>query len=388
MNILLTNDELHEIRGGTQVFVADLARALRERGHGVAIYAWLRGSMAEEIEAAGVPVVPSPRDCGFVPDLIHGQHHLAAMTAITAFPGVPAVFHCHGYSPWQERPPVHPRIVRYIGMAHAMAGWIAGVTGRPREDIVILPNSVHLGRFNRIRQPGLRPRRAALFGNAIVPPEHLSKLQRACRESGLTLDLIGDQFGTATPAPQEVLPEYDLVFAIGRSALEALASGCGVVLFSAAGCGAMVEPSSLSRLSRTNFTVPSDAPALTVGAIVRMVREFEPGRCAAVTAAVRAQFGFHRTCDELETLYRKEIAGWSGGLGSSAGEESLAVSAYLSGLGPHVKGADERFAALRAVREKSRLRNARLKLRLAALQKRWDLVERRLPSIVRRWLLR
>ena len=87
MKLLLTNDELHEIRGGTQTFTMDLALGLRARGHEVAIYAWMRGSLADELAGAGVPVIASPRECGFLPEVIHAQHHLAAMTAI-----LPALF--------------------------------------------------------------------------------------------------------------------------------------------------------------------------------------------------------------------------------------------------------------------------------------------------------
>lgn len=388
MKLLLTNDELHEVRGGTQVFIADLALALHQRGQQVAVYSWLRGSLADELAQAGVPVVASPRDCGFIPDVIHAQHHLAAMTAITAFPGVPAIYHCHGYAPWQERPPVHPRIVRYVGMAQAMVGWMASVTGRKPEDIIALPNSVHLGRFHRVRSPRNRPTRALLFGNSFVPGEHISRLRQACKRCGITLDFVGEPFKNATTTPEEILPEYDIVFAIGRSALEAMACGCAVMPFSAAGCGPLMRPETLDGWSGRNFTVPERGFPAEVELMVQKIKKFDPGVAAAVTSAIRNTASFERTCDQLEALYQKTMIEWLARPQSSSDEESLALSSYLSGLGPYIKGADDRFAALRLQRDKSRERIQRLKLKLPMLEAYRDIVEKRLPSVIRRWLLR
>jgi hypothetical protein len=283
MKLLLTNDELHEVRGGTQVFISDLAAALQERGHTVAVYAWLRGSVSEALEARGVPVVSSPKACGFVPEVIHGQHHLATMTALCAFPSTPAIYYCHGYGPWQERPPRHPRILKYAGMAEAMRQWLAIESGRPSEDIHILPNSVHLGRFQQVRSLCQRPRRALIYGNAFIPPSHVSRIQQACDRAGVRLDKLGAPFGNAITAPEEVLPEYDLVFAIGRSALEAMACGCAVMPCSVRGCGPLVDPESLAFWSRRNFTVPGDIFPMEVKRIEKEIRRFDPGVAAEVT---------------------------------------------------------------------------------------------------------
>ncbi len=388
MKLLLTNDELHEIRGGTQTFTMDLALGLRARAHEVAVFAWMRGSLADELAGAGVPVVASPRECGFLPDVIHGQHHLAAMTAITAFPGVPAIYLCHGYSPWQERPPLHPRILHYAGMAPIMAPWMASLTGRSAEEITVIPNTVHLGRFSRVRRQESTPRRAVVFGNTAIPADHIAVLERACRERGIALDLIGEPFGTATAEPHVILPDYDIVFAIGRSALEALASGCAVVLFGSDGCGPMIHPQNLEFFLQRNLTVPEAGCAPAMEAINREIGTLNPAHCTAIAAEVRARFGHDSTCDLLEALYARTVAEWRDRPRPRPEEESIAISDYLAGLGPHIKGADERFRALRLSREKSRQRVGRLKARLASLQAKWDLVERRLPGVIRRWILR
>ncbi len=52
----------------------------------------------------------------------------------------------------------------------------------------------------------------------------------ACRRTQLTLDVIGAESGSVSTRPQDVLGQYDMVFAKARCALEALAVGSAVVL--------------------------------------------------------------------------------------------------------------------------------------------------------------
>ena len=386
MKLLLTNDELHEVRGGTQVFVMDLAKALQERGHEVAVYAWLRGSLAEELTQAGVPVVAVPADCGFVPDLIHGQHHLATMTALTAFPTVPVVYHCHGYAPWQERPPVHPSIICYLGMSRAMVHWMAAVTGRKSEDIVVLPNSVRLDRFRRVREPRQTPKRALLFGNSFIPGEYISRLRSACRKCGITLEFAGAPFGNATSTPEELLPDFDIVFAVGRSALEAMACGCAVFPFSVLGCGPLLCPETLETWGGRNFTVPERGFPVDVNLMTNRIKTFNPSIVSAVTTQIRSNATFARTCEQLETLYQTILQRWLEHPQPTPGEASRAVSAYLASLGPYIKGSDQRIATLRLQHKKSKERLGRLKLRLQVAEDKWNRMQARLPGFLRRWL--
>lgn len=388
MKLLLTNDELHEIRGGTQVFISDLAVALQERGHTVAVYAWLRGSVSADLEARGVPVVESPTACGFVPEVIHGQHHLATMTALCAFPSTPAIYYCHGYGPWQELPPRHPRILKYASMAEAMRHWLSTETGRPAGEICILPNSVHLGRFRKVRELCQRPRRALLYGNAFIPAIHVSRLQQACDRTGVRLDKLGAPFGNAITTPEEVLPEYDLVFAIGRSALEAMACGCAVMPCSVRGCGPLIAPDSLESWSCRNFTVPGDIFPMEVKRVEKEIRRFDPGIAAEVTRRVRALHSFDGTCRQLEALYAEVHASWSATPTHDPSSESSALSAYLATLGPLIKGADDRLRQARQQARTSRERVAKLKQRLEEEKRRWHQLTERMPSLLRRWLMR
>lgn len=402
MKLLLTNHELDVAKGGTQAFIMDFASALKARGHEVAVYAPRLGPLAEELRGRGVPVMAEVRGSPFMPEMIHGQHHLPTMTALCAFPETPAIYYCHGYRPWEEQPPVHPRIRRYVGMAKVMTDWLAGATGRKPEEVAVVPNSIRLERFQQVRTLGLHPRRALVFGNTAISGENLAKLRQACEQRGLTLDLVGATFGRATVAPQDLLPEYDVVFAVGRCALEALASGCAVIPFSSVGAMPMVLPDTFERHAEINFAVPETVRPLTVEFLVQNLEQFDSGRVAEVTRLVRSRLGFEQTCHQFEELYAHVREEWRVAARPAEGEERAAVVTYLEALSGRVGSTDQRYTELLEIKDRTRLRLGKMKTKFDALEqkhtelrgkydalgKKWEWMERRLPGVLRNWLLR
>src|SRR6202023_1444656 len=113
--VLLTNNTLAG-RAGSEMYVSDIARALIGRGHHPIAYSTQLGDVARELERATVPVIDDLNALNTPPDLIHGHHHLDAMAAMLRFPDVPALYICHGWLPWEERPPIFPSIKRYVAV--------------------------------------------------------------------------------------------------------------------------------------------------------------------------------------------------------------------------------------------------------------------------------
>lgn len=69
------------------------------------------------LEIDVIPVTADPRRLDFMPDIIHAQQHLEAMAALTALPGVPAIYHSHSAT-WRDFAPKHPRIYRYLSISY------------------------------------------------------------------------------------------------------------------------------------------------------------------------------------------------------------------------------------------------------------------------------
>lgn len=296
------------------MFTIEVARELSRRGNEVAVFCPHIGEPAELMYSGGVQVKNRLVDVPWRPDIIHGQHHLQAMAALSYFADVPAIYYCHGISPWVERVPIHPRIRTYVMMCEWMITPIKTEFDIPGDRIAAIANFVNTKRFSRVRTPPDRLRRAALFGNVGFGQEEQRRLQQACLENGMSLEKIGAEYGNPQPRPEILLPEYDLVFAIGKCALEALASGCAVIPLIPGQAGQLVNAESLDGWIYSNFSPRYYTSASTIGTdwLAAEINAYSPGRLSEVTARVRRDCDLTGAVDSLEKIYAGVIKNYEG----------------------------------------------------------------------------
>jgi hypothetical protein len=65
-----------------------------------------------------------------------------------------------------------------------------------------------------------------VFSNSIAESQ-VANVRTACQQAGIEIDVLGNHSGNITGTPEDVLGGYDLVFAKGRAALEAMAVALG-----------------------------------------------------------------------------------------------------------------------------------------------------------------
>ncbi|HEX2254821.1 MAG TPA: glycosyltransferase family 4 protein, partial [Thermoanaerobaculia bacterium] len=315
-------------RTGTEINTRDIAVGLLRRGHQPVVYSPQLGDMADEIRAATVPVVDDLTSIAAVPEVIHGHHHTPTMTALLRFPGVPALFFVHDWAGWMDEPLRFPRVQLYVPVDATNRDQLELEHGIPAERIRLVLNAVDLERF--VPRPPLppRPRRALVFSNYAAQGGHLAALREACASAGLELTVVGAGVGNSAVRPESVLPGFDLVFAKGRCALEALAVGCAVVLCDVHGLGTMVSSLELPRLRALNFGRRALQRPVTGAAVAAEIARYDAADAAAVSATVRAEAGLERQLDHLLGLYEEAI-----GLGAAATDDPVregeAAARYL-----------------------------------------------------------
>src|SRR5690242_2128405 len=287
MKILITNNTLANL-GGSEWVAIELAKTLISRGHEVAACSSQIGEAGSLLRGMSVPTIPDPLDSPFKPDVIHGQHHLDTMRALCAFPDVPAIYHCHGYVPWVEDPPRHPRILYYAGMCSSISKRICLLLSLADQKVHTVPNWVDLGRFRFVRTPAQTPQKALLYLRSFDRNGwHASQLRKGFETMGIKLDLWLPQGDTL--APEIVLPEYDIVLASGRSAIEAMASGCAVLPISPSSCLDLIDSSNFDLFQSQNFSPKLSAGHFNAQVIINAISSYDPARVAAVTALVRSK---------------------------------------------------------------------------------------------------
>lgn len=304
--VLLTNAALAG-RGGTELYVRDVAGELLARGWDPVVYSPRLGEVAEEISATGVPVVASLEGVA-PPDVIHGQHHGPTMIALLHFPGVPAVAFCHGAKPLYERVFAHPRVHRYVAVdgpcRERILAEVPGAGDRTR----LVPNFADMRRFAPRDPLPERPKRALILANNVSERDLAPVARRACAGLGIELEGAGMSLARPLRTPETALPRFDLVLARGRSAIEAMAVGCAVVLCSETGVGPLVTSSAFDELRSRNFGFRTITEPLDAGLLRRQIERYDAADAARVQARIRAEASLDGAVDVLTAIYDEAIA--------------------------------------------------------------------------------
>ena len=331
MRVLLTAAAL-EARTGAELYVHDVAVALLARGHQPIAHAPRLGRVAELLRDATVPVAASLADLGAPPDVIHGQDNHVLLTALLHFPGVPGVRVCHG---WQdERPMRFPRIRAYVAVDDTVRDRVLGEWGVPQDALTTIRNFVDLRRFAPRPPLPATPARALVFSNYAAA--HLPVVRAACAARGLAVDVTGTSAGGAAERPEDLLPRYDVVFAKGRCAIEAMAVGAAVVLCDASGLGPLVTTAAFDDLHRMNFGLRTLSRPLTPDGIGAALARYDATDATAVRDRLRAVADLDHAVDGLVEIYEAAIASAAATPADDAAD-MRAAAAYLRDLGPRLQ---------------------------------------------------
>jgi hypothetical protein len=306
MRVLLTNNTLQH-HAGSELYLRDIAATLARRGHSPIAYSEVHGPVADELRAASVHVIEDLNELTVPPDVIHGNQHLETMAALLRFRGVPAIYVCHGWVPWEASPPWHPRIRHYVAVSELLGERLTS-SGIPADRVEVLTNAVDLARFRPRADLPLRPRRALVFDNYATEHAYVPLVRRVCHGLGIDLDVAGLGTGTETRTPETLLPAYDLVFASGRAALEALAVGSAVVVCNNSALAGLVTTKDVERMRRFNFGFRILQHPLTEDDLRQEIERYDRGDAAAVSEAVRTAAGLDTMVDRYEVIYRDAMA--------------------------------------------------------------------------------
>ncbi len=207
-------------------------------------------------------------------------------------------------------------------------------------------------------------------------------MQRGCQKAKLSLDLLGTPFGRPIDRPEHILPDYDVVFAAGRSAIEAVVSGCWVFPLSPYGCAPPLSPETVASWRFHNFVVPEGVGSMDARGIFAELRKWQPRRVQATTELMRRESRFELAVDRLEDIYATLL---NENLNHSQPKvEGIALSNYLTSLAQKVKQADALTTTLRQQRDKARADWKAAKMQISLMEEHYAKLRRRLP----RWLMR
>jgi hypothetical protein len=218
------------------------------------------------------------------------------------------VFVCHDRTAAHSIPPRIDRIARYDAVDRNCLERLTIDWAIPESKTRIVLNAVDLGRFaQRDPLPGAAGR-ALIFSHTAGPGSHEAAVREACAALGLPVDVLGAGSGTVTSTPESVLPQYDLVFAKGRCAIEAMAVGCAVVLSDAGGTGPMVTMADYGSLRAWNFGARTLRDPVDVSVLIAQIRRYDAAAATAVSRAIRRDANLDAALDRYLAIYEEALA--------------------------------------------------------------------------------
>jgi hypothetical protein len=305
--VLITNDDL-DLRFGGELVTRDLAFGLAALGQAPVVYSPRLGSLSDEIRAGGITVVDHLNDVPVLPDIVHGNQHPETIEALLAFPRARGIFVCHARMDWLAIPPLTNRIQHYVAVDHNCLERLSVVYQIPPEKLSVIFNSVDTERFRQRAPLPPRPQRALIFSNYARDDNYAGAIRAACRKLGLPLDVIGTGVGKLVERPEEVLPDYDVVFAKARCAIEAMAVGNAVILCDETGLGPMVTSSEVADLRSWNFGMRVLQSPVTPARIEAELANYDSTDARQVSDYIRSHAAAANSAREFASLYEKVMA--------------------------------------------------------------------------------
>ena len=150
------------------------------------------------------------------------------------------------------------------------------------------------------------PRRALILSHR---NNHLAVVRAACAHLGLEVDALGAGAGEVVADLPDRLARYDLVFAIGRMALEAMAVGCAVMVVDGHGLAGLATTGTVPAWRDHNFGFVLLTRPVSVEALVAEIRRYDAADAARVSQFVRKHCSLDLYLTRLEAIYRGLIAG-------------------------------------------------------------------------------
>jgi hypothetical protein len=305
LTILITNNTLDAL-AGSETYVIDLAKGLLAAGHRPICFSLKHGQTAEILKQHTIACIDDFKQLGIKPDVIHAQHCLETLMALSYFEDVPVINMCHGWLPWQEIPAVHPNIQSYIAVDELCKERLMLQHAISEDKITVVQNFLDIDTYQPRDPLPKTPQKALYFANSL-PEYDKILIEQVCKKLKMSLTFLGKKTSGSHPNPKAILGDFDLVFAKGRSAMEALSLGCAVIVTHNSKLAGMVSSQTLSYFKPLNFGVRTMSRALNEENLSNEIKRYCAKDAAIVMKELRPWLAREPRIHKLLECYQQAI---------------------------------------------------------------------------------
>lgn len=254
LKILISTHHLLDYTG-SEVYTLTLADFLKRKGCDIIVYSNYPDKIAGEFKKLNIPVVQSLEEIKSQQfDIAHVHHNINAMEIRYHFPKLPIVFLSHGILPFLEQPPVIDlNISKYLAVSEEVKNSLIekGIAG---DKIIKSRNVFDTEKFFPHTQINDVPQKVLVI-SARMGEERAVIIKNACVVLKIECKFVGSAFGVVTQNElTRLIQEADIVFSLGRGAIEAMLCGRIPIIFDYLGGDGMVTPQNFDKIMYNNFS--------------------------------------------------------------------------------------------------------------------------------------
>jgi glycosyltransferase involved in cell wall biosynthesis len=303
LKVLLTNHQLLDFTG-SEIFTFTLADSLRRLGHEVTVYSPYVDKLRQRLYSIGARVVERLDQIrGETIDLAHVHHNITALEVRDSFPLLPMLYLSHGVLPYLEQPPaIDLQITRFLAVSEEVRDALIEC-GVPANRVEIFRNIIDSLRFCPSARIHRTPEKALIL-SARIDERREQIIREACARLDIATKFIGGRFGQASPAQLPLhMNDADIVFSLGRGAIEAMMCGRIPIIFDYLGGDGMVTPENIGNLMSCNFSGRRFANEYTVDELISEIQKYKSENGDHLRAMSLELFDAQIATARLTTVY-------------------------------------------------------------------------------------
>lgn len=324
-HILLATNHLFGFTG-SEITLFTIAQCLKEKKHLVSIYAkYIDPSFTPLFKDVG-PVYTNLDALGQEQfDAAYVQHHTIALEVRHHFPQLPIVFASLGVVPFLEQPPlVDLNIHKYLAISEEVKANLIR-KGIHEARIAIFRNIVDSRRFRPVRTLNKHPQLAAIYSYKIER-EKVRTVTKACAALGIKCSHIGKTPGAIHQEDLATrLNDADIVFTLGRGAIETMMCGKIPIVFDYQGGDGMVTTGNIDELMKCNFSGRRYAKQFTVEEMIHEIKLYNADDAPMLQRRAIDLFDADKGVETLLSHIEESMSTRPGALAPSARESLQAL---------------------------------------------------------------
>jgi hypothetical protein len=308
MKILLTNHFLLYFRG-SELFSFEIARALTRKGHSVTVYSkYIYSDIYQLFHSNGIRIIYNLSDIKEEKfDIAHVHHNINAYEVRYYFPNLPIIFLSHGVIHEIEYPPIIDLGIRmYLAVSEEVKDNLIKL-GIKEKMISLFRNGINSKVFYQKKKINNLPRKALIISTRLND-EKKNIIISALKKLGIEYQFIGGRFGWI---PNKLLPYYinkaDIVFSLGRGAIEAMFCGRVPIIFDYLGGEGMVTPSNILKILKFNFSGRCYKKEFNFSSLVGEIKKYRKEYGSKLQNITGQMFDIDNNIISLISLYKQCI---------------------------------------------------------------------------------